>query len=251
MTPRRIGILGGMGPAATVLLMQRLITAVPARDDAGHIPLIVDQNPQIPSRIAHLIDGDGDDPAPALAAAAQRLQQAGSAALAMPCNTAHRYVAEIRRAVNVPLIDMVSLAAAHAAHLVGDGAKVGILASPAVETIALYDDPLRAHGLIPIYPDDRDASLKIIKSIKAQGPTVPVRTAFQALSESVFDAGADTQIIACTEFSLIAEAVAPRVTSFDALDCLVEGIVEFAFRGDANESLAAENAPPVSRTSMR
>lgn len=61
---RTVGILGGMGPAATVLLMQRLLASVPARDDSDHIPLIVHQNPAVPSRIRRLIEGIGDDPAP-------------------------------------------------------------------------------------------------------------------------------------------------------------------------------------------
>ena len=54
--PYPIGILGGMGPETTVLLQQRLIAAVNATDDSDHIPLIVDMNSQVPSRIAHLID---------------------------------------------------------------------------------------------------------------------------------------------------------------------------------------------------
>jgi aspartate racemase len=89
--PRRIGILGGMGPEATVLQMSRLITATPAQDDADHIPLIVDTNTQVPSRVAALIEGGGTDPAPVLAAVAKRLEEAGAGALAMPCNTAHHY----------------------------------------------------------------------------------------------------------------------------------------------------------------
>ena len=64
---RRIGILGGMGPEATLLIMRKTLEAVDAGDDADHIPLIVDQNPQVPSRIAHLIEGTGPDPAPMLA----------------------------------------------------------------------------------------------------------------------------------------------------------------------------------------
>ena len=67
---KRVGILGGMGPQATVLLMQKIIAATPATDDADHIPLIVDQNPQVPSRIRRLIEGTGEDPAPVLAAMA-------------------------------------------------------------------------------------------------------------------------------------------------------------------------------------
>ena len=70
---RTIGILGGMGPEATILLMQRVLVAVPATDDADHVPLIVHQNPQVPSRIAALIDGGGADPAPVLARMARDL----------------------------------------------------------------------------------------------------------------------------------------------------------------------------------
>ncbi len=65
--------------------------ASPAQDDADHIPLIVDQNPQVPSRISHLIEGTGDDPGPVLADMARRLVAGGAEALAMPCNTAHHY----------------------------------------------------------------------------------------------------------------------------------------------------------------
>ena len=43
---RRIGVIGGMGPEATVLLMSRIIAATPVEDDAGHVPLLVDSNPQ-------------------------------------------------------------------------------------------------------------------------------------------------------------------------------------------------------------
>ena len=77
---RRVGILGGMRPQATILLMQKVLASVVARDDADHIPLIVDQNPQVPSRIAYLLDGAGEDPGPALAAMARRLVAGGAEA---------------------------------------------------------------------------------------------------------------------------------------------------------------------------
>jgi aspartate racemase len=237
MSLPRIGVLGGMGPAATVTLMQRIIAAVPARDDADHLPLLVDQNPQVPSRIARLIDGKGDDPAPVLRAMAQRLEQGGARALVMPCNTAHFYADAIREAVNIPLIDMIALTVEKAVQSVGKGGKVGVLASPAVESLALYARPLREHGLTAVYPTDTNALLEVIQSVKAHGPTLSSRTAFQELSSALLQAGAKTQLIACTEFSLIADAISADATGFDALDCLVEGTFEFAFRGDANEAL--------------
>src|SRR6516162_7724162 len=142
---RVVGIIGGMGPEATVDLMRRVVAKTPAQDDADHIHLIVESNPKIPSRIAHLIDGTGADPTPELIRIAVNLQRAGADALAIPCNTAHAYADSIRRAVSIPLLDMVSLTIEH---LCAKGAaRVGILASTAVHSTALFSKGLSAHGI--------------------------------------------------------------------------------------------------------
>ena len=223
---RRIGILGGMGPEATVLLMQKVIAAVPAQDDADHVPLIVDQNPQVPSRLARLLDGAGEDPAPVLAAMAQRLAAAGAEALAMPCNTAHHYAPAIHDATPLPFLDMIALSARHAAGL-GRG-PVGILASPAVQRIGLFEPAFEAMGLTLLYPEAPEETLPIIRRIKAGGADAEARAALRLVSEGLLARGATVQMIACTEFSLIADSVAPGIRGFDTLDCLVAAIVEFA-----------------------
>jgi aspartate racemase len=228
MAPRTIGILGGMGPEATVLLMQKVIAAVPARDDSDHIPLIVDQNSQVPSRIRRLIEGTGEDPAPVLAAMARRLEGAGAEALAMPCNTAHHFADAIRTAAGVPLLDMVALSVARARALAGEGASVGVLASPAVRRVGLFDGPMAAAGLVPLYATDEEATLGAIRSIKANGPTTGARAALRAASEDLLARGARVQMVACTEFSIISDAVAGGVTAFDTLDVLVDAIVAYS-----------------------
>ena len=243
MTLRRVGILGGMGPQATVLLMQKIIAATPAQDDADHIPLIVDQNPQVPSRIRHLIERSGEDPGPVLTAMARRLQAAGATALAMPCNTAHHYAPAIRAAVTIPLIDMVQLSVARAARLLGAGARVGILASPAVQRIRLFDTACAAAGLTPVYATDEDAMLAAIRAIKAGGASAATRAVLLAASADLLAKGAVVQMIACTEFSIIADAMAPGVNAFDTLDELVGGIIAFATGRDAG-ALQSDRQPP-------
>ena len=225
---RRVGILGGMGPEATVLLMQKIIAATPARDDADHIPLIVDQNPQVPSRIRHLIERTGDDPGPVLAAMARRLQVAGAQALAMPCNTAHHYAPAIRAAVGVPFIDMVQLSVAQAVRLAGTGGRLGILASPAVRQVGLFDAACAVAGLSTHYATDEPAMLAAIRSIKASGANAAARATLAQTSRDLLAQGAAVQMIACTEFSLIADVVAPDAISFDTLDQLAAGIIAFA-----------------------
>ena len=118
---RRVGILGGMGPQATVLLMQKVIAASPAQDDADHVPLIVDQNPQVPSRIRRLIEGTGEDPAPVLAAMARRLK--GQGPRRWPCPATPRTISRMRsgRHRSVPFLDMVALSVAKARRSRGGG----------------------------------------------------------------------------------------------------------------------------------
>lgn len=170
--PRRIGILGGMGPEATVLLMSRLIAATPASDDFDHIPLMVDMNPQVPSRIARLIEGRGEDPGPVLAAIAAGLQRSGAEALAMPCNTAHHYAPDVRDAVSIPFLDMVKISAKQVAQKVGRGGSVGILGSPALRQVGIFDHALARHGCEAVYATDQDALLAAIceMSMAAQNP---------------------------------------------------------------------------------
>ncbi|CAN7725996.1 aspartate/glutamate racemase family protein (plasmid) [Ensifer adhaerens] len=227
---RRVGILGGMGPEATILVMQKVLAAVDADDDADHVPLIVDQNPQVPSRIKHLIEGTGSDPAPVLADMALRLAAGGAEAVAMPCNTAHHYSTAIRAAVEVPFLDMIELSADRAAQLTGAGGRLGILASPAVQKVGLFDGPLTKRGLTPVFPDSEAAGrmLSAIRLIKAEGPCSAARDVLRAVSAELASRGAAVQMIACTEFSLIADAVAESATVFDTLDCLVEAIVHFS-----------------------
>jgi aspartate racemase len=240
---RRVGILGGMGPEATVLMMQKIIAATPARDDADHVPLIVDQNPQVPSRIRHLIEGTGDNPGPVLAAMARRLQAAGAEALAMPCNTAHHYAPAIRQAVEIPLLDMVALSVARAAALAGAGATVGVLASPAVRRTGLLDRALAGAGLAAAFAPDDDAMLATIRLIKAQGATSEARATLAGASAGLLARGAQVQMIACTEFSLISEAIAPGVVALDTLDVLVAEVIAFAASDVINATMAAPQPP--------
>lgn len=221
---RTVGILGGMGPEATVLLMQRVLAAVPARDDADHLPLIVHQNPRVPSRIRHLIEGTGESPGPVLAAMARALEAAGADALAMPCNTAHNYAPEIVAATALPFLDMRAATCA----ALPRGARVGMLASPAVRLSGAFDAHFDAAGLVPVWPEDDSAALAVIRAVKAGSGPAEVGAEFAALGRRMA-ARSDILLVACTEMSLLTGALtAARLQHIDSLDRLVAAIVDFA-----------------------
>lgn len=209
-----------MGPEATVLLMQRLLQAVQARDDTDHIPLIVHQNPAVPSRIRRLIDGVGEDPGPVLVGMARDLQAAGAEALAMPCNTAHAYAPQIVAATPLPFLDM--RAATVAALPKG---RIGMLASPAVRITGAFDAAFAGAGLIPVWPDDEAPVLALIRAVKA-GNTGQVAEGALAVLAAQAAKQSDHLLVACTELSLLTGAIRQPYT--DSLDCLVTAIVGFA-----------------------
>lgn len=215
---RTVGILGGMGPEATVLLMTRVLQAVQARDDADHIPLIVHQNPAVPSRLSRLIDGVGDDPGPVLAGMAQGLMAAGAQAIAMPCNTAHAYAPQIMAATPLPFLDMRKAAVAALPK-----GRIGMLASPAVRITGAFDAVMAEAGMVPIWPADEAPVLALIRRVKAgdtSGQAELGRLAAEMAAES------EHVLIACTELSLLTGGV--QVPFTDSLDCLVTAIVKFA-----------------------
>ena len=228
---RRIGVLGGMGPQATVLFQQRLIDAVPAADDSDHVPLVVDMNPQVPSRIAHLIDGTGEDPGPVLAAMALRLAEAGADALAMPCNTAHHYAESIRAATPLPFIDMVALSSAQAHEAAPGGAPIGILGSPALRRADVFDPVLAGLGREAVYPADEDALLAAIRDVKAGRDPAAARGTLARAARALADRSAGAVLVACTEFSLHADAATGPAPLIDTLDVLVEATLAFARDG--------------------
>ena len=134
---------------------------------------------------------------------------------------------------------MVALSVAHAADLVGQGGVIGILCSPAVRKVGLFDAPLAAVGVRALYATDEAAMLAAIRQIKADGPQPAARNLLRAAADEVRARGAGVQMIACTEFSMIADAVTQRITAFDTLDLLVQAIRTFALAGGAQEEQAA------------
>jgi len=222
-----VGVIGGMGPEATVDFLRRLVAATPAKDDADHIRVLVDNNPKIPSRIAALIDGTGEDPLPVLIAMARGLERQGADVLVIPCNTAHYYLPRIAEAVSIPTLDMVALAIAALGRLSPKPHRIGMLASPAVQKVGLYALRLKEAGFEAVFPDaDGEARmLGVIRAVKANALTARHRRDYSDIAASL-DVGA--YLIACTELSVIGPPEGLAKPFVDALDMLVEATIRFA-----------------------
>jgi aspartate racemase len=226
---KTVGVIGGMGPQATVDFLQRLVAGTPARDDADHLHVLVDNNPKIPSRIATLIDGTGEDPAPTLCRMAQGLEGQGADFLVMPCNTAHYYLPAIARAVRIPVLDMVQLAIGKFA---GGPKRIGLLASPAVRRVGLYKTRMEQARLEAIFPDasHEEKLLAVIKAVKAGQQGREQQQDYAAVAQHLRASGAEALLVACTELSVL-PPLQTDCTMVDALDVLVEATIVQARAG--------------------
>jgi len=105
MNQKIIGILGGMGPEATLDLFHKIIKLTYAEKDQDHLRIIIDNNPKIPDR-TDAISGTGKDPLPKLIVTAQILEKAGADFIIIPCNTAHYFISEIQQSIKIPILTL-------------------------------------------------------------------------------------------------------------------------------------------------
>lgn len=230
MPDKIVGIIGGMGPEATVDLQQRVIRATPAKDDADHIRMIVDNNPQIPSRIKALIEGSGESPVPCLQEMARKLAAYGADFLAIPCNTAHTYFEEIQSAVPIPVLHMIDLTVGKVLAANPALKCLGVLASQAVILNELYPRAFRRHGLQILYPapEIEERLMEAIRTVKTGRYGPKEQGTLRQAADDLMAQGAEGLIVACTELSLLAEALDPAVPLMDTAQVLAEEIVRLA-----------------------
>ena len=225
-----VGILGGMGPEATVDLMNRVIKATTAKDDIDHIRMLVDNNPKVPSRIRALIEKTGESPLGCLQDMARRLEKWGVDFLAIPCNTAHYYHRGVQQAVSIPLLDMIGLSVNVITSEVPDLNTVGLLASSAVFDLGLYKGRFADAGvrLMDMEPGEQDNVMSAIKKIKTSSYGPEVVEAIQEVADNLARRGAQAILVACTELSIIGGRITPATRMFDASQILAEAIVREA-----------------------
>ena len=203
-----IGVLGGMGPLATLDFFSKVLAATPVQGDADHVPLLIQSDPRIPSRPPAIL-GNGRSPLPELLAGRDRLIAAGATALAMPCNTAHFWYADLVTGCSVPFINIVDTCIAELAPLATAGASVGIIATRATLAARIFDTPLIQAGYAPLLPADEVMDglvLPGIEHVKA-GQTLQGGQLISQAVQTLLHEGASAVVLACTEMPLALDAV--------------------------------------------
>lgn len=227
-----VGVIGGMGPAATWDFCAKLTAATPADRDQDHLRVLVDCDPTIPDRNAALA-GTGPSPGPALAEAARGLERSGAEVLVIACNTAHAWAGDIRAAVGVPLIDAVGETAREARRRLSDARRVGVLAVDGCRRAGLYQSALTALGreAVLLGAEGQSRFMRLIYRVKSGAAGPAERAEIRTLAAQLVASGAEGVISACTEVPLVLDAADIDAPLIDSTAVAVAATVAFA-RGE-------------------
>jgi aspartate racemase len=224
---KTVGVIGGLGPAATLDFFDRILKRTKAVRDQDHLRLIIDNNTKVPDRNA-ASKGKGPSPGAVIATSARGLQDAGADFIVMACNAAHAYEAEIRSAISVPFISMIEETVKAVAGL---GAKrTGVLAADPCLVADLYQSGLRTAGIEPVLlPGDAQRTfMELIYRIKSGDTGDVVRRSMATLAKRLEAQDVDVILAGCTEVPIVLTADDIDAELVNSTDVLVERTILFA-----------------------
>lgn len=223
---KTVGIIGGMGPAATAMLFQKLINYTDADKDADHMHIVIDNNPGIPDRTSAILKGE-DTPAKYIIESGKNLEKCGAELLLIPCNTSHYFYDMIQEQLQVTVINMIAETAKVC--LQKGFTKVGVLATTGTCSTHTYDRELKKFGIETVYPNEagQEKVMEIIYDQVKAGRKIDATIIDQTLKEMEAE-GAQCFILGCTELPFAIKNGDFGYHFLDSLDILARRTVELA-----------------------
>lgn len=219
MTRGKLGVLGGMGPQATLMFYQRVVDLTDAHADQEHIPTLILSDTQVPDRTAAIFSGDTQAMEERLLMDARLLENWGAAAIAIPCNTSHAFIPAFQAQLRIPIVNMITETAAALKAL--GAKKVGILATDGTLHMGLYHAACEAESIRAVSPPEEIQRLVmsiIYDEIKQGKKGSPEK--FSTIDTALRALDCDRAVLACTELSVYKDWHGLPSFYLDAMDVL-------------------------------
>jgi aspartate racemase len=230
---RIIGILGGMGPEATLYLFQKIVQNTQAARDQDHLRVLIDNNPKIPDRTPAIL-GEGETPLPAMIVTAKNLEKAGADFITIPCVSAHYFIDELRDAISIPVVSIIDEVAAEIQRRLPKIKRIGLVATTGTVHAGLFQDRLSEMGVGVLVPP-RDIQEKLVMSaiygdsgIKAGYISSENKEKILNSFSEMIERGAEGIIGGCTEVPLVVHQNDTETPFFDSLDILAIAAIRIA-----------------------
>ncbi len=224
---KKLGVIGGIGPAATFLFGKRIVENTNAKIDQDHLPMVILNDTQIPDRTSFLLKRSNISPLPYLLKDIKILNSLDVDIIAIPCNTSFAFYEEMKQASEVPIINMVTETVKYAAK---SCRKIGLLATQGTKETKIYQKACQSHDIELVILDDKHQELinKVIyDQVKASREVV--KEDFYKAANYLFDLGCEKIILGCTELSLVQEELSLNDDYIDAMNILVTRVLKSCF----------------------
>ena len=197
-----VGVLGGLGPMASVYFYEMVVNMTDAKTDQEHVDMIITNRATTPDRTAFIEGSSNEDPSNILIDDAKKLEQYGVDFIVMTCNTAHYFYDKILKSVNIPLINIVEETIKHAKYT--NHKKLGILATTGNVKTSLYQKMCEKYDIDYLVLDEKRQSqiMEIIyDDIKSGKPANMDK--FNSIVDYLKLNNCDGVILGCTELSIL------------------------------------------------
>lgn len=226
---KKLGVLGGMGPAAAAEFLRQLAAKCPASTDQEHPVIYMIGDCEIPDR-STAIFGNGESPLPHLKQRLLELCAMGVDVLAVPCNTAHYFIDQFADELPVPLVHIVEETVLAAQRLSPEGAWM--LSTKGTRATGIYQKCAEKHNFTLYIPNEEqsDKSQQVINYVKANKLT----EAGALTKELVEELWAERNLpvmTACTELPLGYDASGlPQERAVSSIGALADATVKALYK---------------------
>lgn len=223
---KTIGILGGMGPLATVYLFRKIVELTPAKKDQDHLRIIIDNNPKIPDRTKSILNNDRTILFH-LIETAKNLEKTGADIILIPCNTSHFYLEEIQKNIKVQIFNMIHNTIESVNN---ESTNIGLLATDGTLKQGLYQRYAKDKRINWIIPDKtgQKKTMDLIYRIKKGQKQQNLKLKFEKLLHSLKKKGAEYIILGCTELSLLKQSLNNKFNLIDPLEISAVEAIKFS-----------------------
>ena len=219
----KLGVIGGMGPLATVSFYERVVLNTVAKCDNEHIDMVVLSHASMPDRTKCIIENKGGEFLEVIKKDFKILEDIGVEAVAIPCNTSHYFFDEFKKFTSLRIINMIEETILEVKKRGIE--KIAVFGTLGTLNSKVYEKYANQHGLLvkEVSPEDKQAVMDIIYDIKETN-CLDGRRFVDILSRYCDDE--TVGIIACTELSLL--DIPKDMNTIDALDVLVKRSIELS-----------------------
>lgn len=227
---KKLGVLGGMGPAASAEFIVRLIEQTPASKDQDHIPFVLWSDPRVPDRSTSMRNGD-DKPLPYLLEGVKGLKAVGCDLIVIPCNTAHFWFHELKK--HAYIIHIVDSVAGALRDINITNTTIGVMGTQATIELGLYQYRLNKLGWDCIVPTKEEMDTKVQPAIDLikSGKIVESQCLLVDVMHTLIDRGAQAIVLGCTELPLAIRIAEEESTPIvNSIDSLVKSVIQWNSR---------------------